>query len=213
MNCWILDTRATDHVACSISVYTNYYKIKLVMVKLPNNQRVTAFFAGTVFLTKDIILHNVLYIPEFMINIISMQRLKKSLKCQFVFTHDVYQIQEKLTLKTIGQAEIKDELYHMYADRKDSLVNSVHNEAIFKTAEKLDIWHCRMGHASNKVLEHLAKTHSDIHFNHDNICSPCHLAKQHKLPFQLSKSLFLILFTLTYGVLLVFLLFKVTNTS
>ena len=45
-----------------------------------------------------------------------------------------------------------------------------------------------MGHASNKVLEHLTKTHNDIHFDHDNICSPCHLAKQHKLPFQLSKS-------------------------
>ena len=41
---------------------------------------------------------------------------------------------------------------------------------------------------SNKVFEHLAKTHNDIHFNHDNIFSPCHLAKQHKLPFQLSKS-------------------------
>ena len=52
MNCWILDTGATDHVTCSISVYTNYYKIKPAMVKLPNNQRVTVFFAGTVYLTQ-----------------------------------------------------------------------------------------------------------------------------------------------------------------
>ena len=39
------------------------------------------------------------------------------------------------------QAEIKDGLYHMHADRKDSLVNSVHNEVVFKTAKKIDIWH------------------------------------------------------------------------
>jgi len=63
----------------------------------------------------------------------------KSLKCQIVFTHDVCQIQEKLTLKTIGQAEIEDGLYHMYAYKKDSLIYSMLNEVVFKTAEKHDI--------------------------------------------------------------------------
>jgi len=120
-----------------------------------------------------------------MLNIIYVQRLTKSLKCQFIFTHDVCQIQEKLTLKTIGQAEIKDGLYHMHGDKKDSLVNFVLNEVVFKTAEKLDVGWIIL---RKKVLQHLTKTHNDIHFNHDNICSPCHLAKHHNLPFQLSKS-------------------------
>jgi len=92
-------------------------------------------------------------------------------------------VQERPTLKTIGQTEINDGHYHMHAYKKDSLVYSVLNEVVSKTAEKLDIRHCRMGHPSNKVLEHLTKTHNDIHFNHENVCSPCHLAKQHKLPF------------------------------
>jgi len=89
MNYSILDTGATNHVVCSISAFISYYIIKPIKVKLPNNQSVTALFARTIFLTKDIILHNVLYIPEFMLNIIFVQRLTKSLKCQIVFTRDV----------------------------------------------------------------------------------------------------------------------------
>jgi len=89
MNYWILETGATNHMACSIFAFINYYKIKPVRVKLPNNQNVTVIFVGTVFLTKDIILHDFLYILDFMLNIIFVQRLMKSLKCQIVFTHDV----------------------------------------------------------------------------------------------------------------------------
>jgi len=74
-----------------------------------------------------------------MLNIIFVQRLTKYLKCQFVFTHDICQIQERITLKLIGQVEIKNELYHMHADKKNGLVNFVLNEVVFKTAEKLDI--------------------------------------------------------------------------
>ena len=74
MHSWIIDTGATDHVACSLSYFTSYYKIKPVKVKLPNNQTVTAACAGTVILAKNIILYNVLYIPNFMLNIISVQR-------------------------------------------------------------------------------------------------------------------------------------------
>jgi len=83
---WILDTGATDHEACSISLFISYHKIKPVRVKLPNNQYVCATHAGTVFLSKNITLHNVLYIPDFTLNIISVQRLISSLKCQLVFS-------------------------------------------------------------------------------------------------------------------------------
>jgi len=85
---WILDTGTTNHVACSISLFIRYHKIKSIRVKLPNNQCVCvcATHAGTVFLSKNITLHNVLYIPDFTLNIIFVQRPISSLKCQLVFT-------------------------------------------------------------------------------------------------------------------------------
>ena len=45
-----------------------------------------------------------------------------------------------------------------------------------------------MGHPSNKVLENLAKNHASIHANDITVCAPCHLAKQRKIPFPLSKT-------------------------
>ena len=62
---WILDTGATDHVSCSNSFFISYYKIKPVRVKLPNNHTITAMYVGTMTLSKNITLHNVLYILEF----------------------------------------------------------------------------------------------------------------------------------------------------
>jgi len=61
-----------------------------------------------------------------------------------------------------------------------------------------------MGHPSNKVLENLAKNHASIHVNDIIVCTPCHLAKQRKLPFPLSKidsQCVFILCTWTYRVI------------
>ena len=184
---WILDTGGTDHVACSISLFISYHKIKLVRVKLPNNQYVYATHAGTIFLSKNITLHNVLYIPDFTLNIIYVLRLISSLNCQLVFTHNICQIQEKNSLRMIGQAEIQNGLYHLYVDEENNYVYTLHVDS-FDTVNNLDVWHCRMGHPSNRILDCLAKQYSYIHYNDKNICAPCHLAKQHKLPFLLSKT-------------------------
>jgi len=86
----------------------------------------------------------------------------------------------------IGQAEIHNELYHLHTEKGDGLICS---NNVFKSDNKLDIWHYRMGHPSNTVLEKLAKKYSDMHFDNMNVCTPCHLAKQHKLLFPLSKTL------------------------
>ncbi len=122
MHSWIIDTRATDHVACPLSSFTSYYKIKPVKVKLPNNQSIIVACVGTVILTKNIILYNVLYIPNFMLNIISVQRLTNYLGCQLLFSQNACQIQEKTTLKMIGRAEIKNGLYQLCADKEENVV-------------------------------------------------------------------------------------------
>ena len=187
-NLQILDTRATDHVTCSISSFTSFYEIKPVKVKLPNNHDVIASHVGTVILTHKITLHNVLYIPTFTLNIISIQRLINSLKCRLVFTDNVCQIQVKCTSKMIGQADIVNGLYHLHTDEKESQIYFLREQESFEVVKGLNIWHCRMGHPSKRVLEKLAKQYTDIHSTDIDVCTPCHLAKQHKLPFPLNKT-------------------------
>jgi len=185
---WILDTRATDHVTCSISSFVNYYKIKPVNIKLPNNHNVVATHAETIILTHNITLHNVLYIPAFTLNNLFVQRPITSLKCKLIFTDNVCQIQERSTSKMIGQANIVNGLYHLHTDKEENLICFLQEQGSFEVAKGLNIWHCRMGHSSKGVLEKLTKQYTNIHSVDIDVCSPCHLAKQHKLPFPLSKT-------------------------
>jgi len=66
---WILDTGATDHVTCDMSLFLTYYEIEPVKVRLPNNTQVIAKCVGTIVLSEDFIIYNVLFIPEFALNI------------------------------------------------------------------------------------------------------------------------------------------------
>ena len=69
---WILDSSATDDVCFDISNFTSYNPIKLIIIKLPNGNFVTASYSGRVFFNNKFVLKNVLYVPNFSINLISI---------------------------------------------------------------------------------------------------------------------------------------------
>ena len=83
---WILDTGATNHVTYDLNQLSVFYKIKPITVKLPNNSTVVAEFAGTKNFSDSLVLFNVLYIPEFSFNLISVQTLIKDLNCKLNFS-------------------------------------------------------------------------------------------------------------------------------
>jgi len=89
---WILDTGATDHVTHDLNQFSTFYKIKPVTVRLPNNSTVIAEYAGTKYSTNDFIIYNVLYIPDFSFNLISVQSLIKDLNCRLIFSNENCQI-------------------------------------------------------------------------------------------------------------------------
>lgn len=61
---WILDTRATHHICCTMSAFQSC-KPCSISVKLPNNVDVPATHIGVVHLSPNIILKDVLLVPEF----------------------------------------------------------------------------------------------------------------------------------------------------
>ncbi|XP_019416458.1 PREDICTED: uncharacterized protein LOC109327761 [Lupinus angustifolius] len=69
---WILDTGATNHVCPDLSIFDAFHKIKPITVSLPNGSSVQANYAGTIIFSEYFILHDVLLIPEFAFNLISM---------------------------------------------------------------------------------------------------------------------------------------------
>jgi len=185
---WILDTGATDHVTYTKEHFIAFHKIKPICIKLPNSSTVTAHFAGTVQFSENFIIFNVLYIPEFTFNLISVQTLIKDLNCVLTFSSKMCQIQSSPTLKTIGHAEFVNGLYYLHSfsvSNKNSVCSSI---TLNCNNNNADLWHFRLGHPGNKVIKQICTNFPYVQSVNNSICDICHFAKLHKLPFPKSTT-------------------------
>jgi len=170
---WILDTGATDHSTCMRNIFTNFHKIKPIKIGLSNGSCVYANYVGTVRITKKLIIYDVFYIPSFTLNIISIQKLINHFNLQWLFFRDKCQIKDIHTWRMVGLASLIDGLYRITGEDSQFSINSVMK---FKTCN-IDIWHHRLGHPSNNVLDHICKDNVNIQYNKTNVCDSCHYAK------------------------------------
>jgi hypothetical protein len=72
---WIIDTGATDHMICTISLFTSITSVVSRTIKLPNGQFASLTHIGTVRISESVILTDVLCIPFFSFNLISVSKL------------------------------------------------------------------------------------------------------------------------------------------
>jgi len=82
----------------------------------------------------------------------------------------------------IGKVELYNGLYYLQEKKHISLINTFNYEE--NVSHSLD----SLGHPLDKVLDHIRKMFSNIHFNKNILCEPCHLAKQRKLTFAQSRN-------------------------
>jgi len=79
---WILDSGATDHIYSSLTHFTSYHQINPIYVKLPNG---FASILELFFLNQNYVINNVLYIPYFNFNFLSVAKLIDNLSCVLTF--------------------------------------------------------------------------------------------------------------------------------
>jgi len=108
---WILDSGATDHVSSSLTNFHSYHQVSPIMVKLPNGHHVHATHSGTVHLTPSIILNDVLYIPSFTFNLISISKLVSTTNYELIFSSNTCVLQDTNTKAKIGTVEVSHDLY------------------------------------------------------------------------------------------------------
>ncbi|CAN1250015.1 hypothetical protein LINPERPRIM_LOCUS7305 [Linum perenne] len=108
---WVLDTGATDHIACDHSLFSCLTRIDNIFVQLPTGDRVQAIGRGTVRYSDNLLLQDVLFIPGFSFNLISISQLVKKTSLSIIFHQSSCLIQEFPSLKMIGVAELKQGLY------------------------------------------------------------------------------------------------------
>jgi len=178
---WILDSGATNHFESDSQFFTHTSSSFIPNVNLPTVSTALISSTGTIKFNDNITLKDdVLCVPSFNLNLMSVSKITSSLNCCVVFTpHGCffagldYEEDDWLGKQHAG-------LYYM-----SPLPNQADTSQI---STDPDLWHKRLGHPSPACLQ-LASSLLPISKNliliHNN-CSICLKAKQTRLPFPLS---------------------------
>jgi hypothetical protein len=82
---WIIDTGATDHMINSISLFTSITATISIKVKLPNENFSLVTHIGTVRVSAHLTHTDVLCVPSFSFNLLSVSKLVKTFHYCFLF--------------------------------------------------------------------------------------------------------------------------------
>lgn len=84
---WIIGFGASDHMCYNKYLLFNIQKLHSPYhISLPNGQQTKAYEVGSINLIDNIVLHNVLHVPLFKFNLLSIAKLCKQLKYLVVFS-------------------------------------------------------------------------------------------------------------------------------
>ncbi|WKA11474.1 hypothetical protein VitviT2T_028969 [Vitis vinifera] len=179
---WIIDTGATHHMTGDLSWLFDTIALFECPVGLPNGESVVATQSGSVRLSNNITLQNVLYVLKLNCNLLSVSQLTDDLHCIVQFNSYMCAIQDH-TRELIGTGVRRDGLYYFGGAKGDSVQHvSVHN-----ATSTLELWHKRMGHPSEKVVKLLPPV-SNLKGSLNKACEICFRAKHPRDKFPLSDN-------------------------
>ena len=190
---WIIDSDATYHISSALKLFLHEDKnIMLPQVLLPSGEKANIVTKGSLPLNSVYYLCDVLCVPTFKVNLMSVSRLTKDLNCSVTFFPHWCVLYDLATRRMIGLGKQCDGLHYlaMLTTRKmgttsHSLPN--HKPTCNLTTSSTDLWHSRLGHISHSRLSLIAKNFLKFSIQSNNACPICPLAKQHRLPFGTSE--------------------------
>ena len=111
-------------------------------IGLPDGTRVVANYCGSVQISANLILKNVLFVPNLKCNLISVGCLIKSNKCRVIFDDCCCVLQDRVSTMEIGRGTARNGVY-------------VFQSQDFVSASRVDqveLLHKRLGHPSPTIL-------------------------------------------------------------
>jgi hypothetical protein len=104
---WVIDSGASDHMVSSSSTLNESLAChNLKPVRMPNGYTTLASHSGNVVLSPDITLNNVLCVPNFKLNLLSISKLTSSMNCAVIFFPTFCLFQDLVSKRLIGVGEI-----------------------------------------------------------------------------------------------------------
>lgn len=85
-NRWILDLEVSSHITRNLKLLTNVHKkLGRKTVQIPDGSIKLVSYIGDVKLTRNIVLRDGLYVPDFMFNLISIGKLVPDSSLKVIF--------------------------------------------------------------------------------------------------------------------------------
>jgi hypothetical protein len=189
----IIDSGATDHITSSPKLLVNQRKNTLLPpVTMPSGEQAPITSIGNLPLNSTVTLKNVLGVPTFKVDLMSVSRITKDLNCSVTFFPYWCILQDLRTKTTIGLGKQRDGLYYLVAlasekpQHPSAATISCHSPSSQVTSSTA-LWHRLLGHLSSSRLDFMAKKLLNFSFQSNNACDVCALAKQSRLPFSVSS--------------------------
>ena len=150
---WILNSGATNHISSSLDNFATYRIIPDVPIKLPNGTTVYTNIKGTIIFSTTFIMHNVLNIPGFNFNLISVSQLAIKFDCSIRFTDQICKIQNNHNMRMIGFAKMHHRLYVIKNPKGPGKHFAPYLISInYVSVNKVNDWHFRLSHLSKDKL-------------------------------------------------------------
>lgn len=192
------NTCATCQVCTNCEFFENLNDLKKeIRIYMPDGNIKTASEYGNVTLNKSLFLKDVLYVPSFKFNLLSVGKILEDgiLECFFYAARCTFQDQR--TSEVVAMGKLKGDLYILYSNSLDqegklhvSNFSGSSDNMLFtsnNTVVDPDIWHSRLGHPSKVVSKHVDPLKNETLDN--LLCEFCLMAKQTGLPFDDSSNI------------------------
>jgi len=167
-NTWIIDTRAIDHMVHFVAQLTTITSIVHTFVYLPNGEQALVTHVGIVQVSSRLILTDVLCVPSFTFNLISVSKLTETLCCCLIFLGDCFFIQDLAQWSTIDLGKAHNGLFLL--QDSDCRPHASALATAVSSVSPLDLWHSRLGHPSHSKLLLLKQF---VHFDVTNKIACC----------------------------------------
>ena len=190
---WILDTRVSDHISSNKDFFSSLtFPSLLPTITLTDGSQTIAKGIGSACPLPSLPLTSVLYVPDFLFNLIFISKLTHDLHCVLTFSRNSITLQDRSTRKMIGIGYESQGLFHL-----SSLLCST---ACTSTAAPL-LLHSRLDHPSLSKFRKLVPLFSSLSSLE---CESCQLGKHTRVSFPKrldprTKSLFELVHTNVWG--------------
>lgn len=114
---WIGDLGASNHICNCKHVFSSMKPIREASITLPDKSKIPIYFNENVPLFPHLVLTNVLYVPQFKFNLLSVSALTNSSPMSILLLTDYCIFQDHLSMKMIDKGDKMADLYVLNAKK------------------------------------------------------------------------------------------------